>query len=377
MYKIYANGEPLHHPNLSIDGYICVSPVMEQAINSHGSLEFQITTRNPMFDSLKRRTTYISVFNDDKEEWRGRVIETGRNLNNVKTVYCEGELAYLCDSIRRPWIFSGTPKTILNELIYNHNISVDEARKFRLGDVTVQAPEKNVEVDTRAAKNTWQLISELLLRPLGGYLQTRKENGVVYLDYLEDFTKECNQSVQFGQNLLDLSETIDAQEIVTNLIPYGAVLSHDDPQYIDPPPSTGVWDANRLTIKSVNNGLDYIVNQTASEIWGSVWGSKIWDDISDPQELRTKAKTYLLEEIAEKITLQLRAADLSSIDFNVETIGVGMYVRAKSPLHDIDLRLLCKKKKTGLTEPNKTVIEIGAGKKTLTDLQGGLIADVP
>lgn len=49
----------------------------------------------------------------------------------------EGELAFLLDSVQRPYDYSGTISGFLNLLIDNHNAQVEEAKWFTVRNVTV------------------------------------------------------------------------------------------------------------------------------------------------------------------------------------------------------------------------------------------------
>ena len=99
MYSIYADGDLLHYPLLDADGKIVINPVLQEKLNTHGSLQFQVAPNNPLYDKLEPRKTKIKVLSDTRNDkpWFGRVVSVEQGWDNVKQVYCEGCLAYLCE----------------------------------------------------------------------------------------------------------------------------------------------------------------------------------------------------------------------------------------------------------------------------------------
>ena len=58
---------------------------------------------------------------------------------------------------------------------------------------------------------------------LGGYLKCRHEDGILYLNWLniDEIGEYAPQSIEFGLNLLDYSQSLSADEISTVVIPLG------------------------------------------------------------------------------------------------------------------------------------------------------------
>ena len=628
MYTIWIDGKtkPLHNNFFQEQGNICFNPIVETQVNAHGSVTFDVIPDNPQYSDLHRLSTYITVKDNSDEIWRGRVLSCSRGTNNVKHVYCEGELGYLCDTIKRPEIYKCTVEEFFTALITNHNSQLPsgDKRRFAKGTVTVTG---NVEADVSAAATTWDTIGRQLLQTFGGYIRTRKSGATVYLDYLADFTVENSQDVKYGSNMIDFSEEIDASAVVTRLIPYGARKTHAARLYkqsgssnnfylhtgdvvagkylfvvngcalsaepiqsggqntgklqaklvtfsgdhITTPASgdvvwsvsasnidmsedvsvsgstassmtftgtyvdendneqqstatvqqtatfsgqfakvggavdgstkgtvtvqkggtqgqqirigdntltinfnqattsvsvasnatqktewlirntstseylaaesaegrlstiatagrlsvwkisntetgttisnvqkandkelstlfgdvdDGFWlaqstsaqrnmdgsenDADRLTIAKANSGSDVVISTTGETLWGlRVWGTQIFEDASTPTDLLNAATNALISKIAERLSIETTAADLSLLYPETMRFSDGEYSHIKSWLHGIDdLRMLCTHVVRYLDEPEKTTVTFGVGRKTLTDLQGGLIADV-
>ena len=372
MFTIWANGEALHHPNLYIDGNVVSNPKFTSALNTHGSGTMVVPQTNPLYDSILPRKTYITVKNELGDVWRGRVISVNRGWNNTKTVYCEGELSYLTDSIQTPYGFKGSPEALLRFLISVHNAQMPDAgRRFTVGTVTVTDPNNNIVRSWSEPMNTWQAIEEKLLDTLGGYIILRPNR---VIDYLSRLTDVSTQTVKFGENLLDLTEYISAENIVTCMYAYGAELDPDDPNYMEEPPENDFWDGNRLTIPALKaNGSGDFAGFDSVSIWGEIWGSNTWDDVTVAANLKAKAVEWLKEQFLENLTIEARAVDLSILDVDIDKIEVGQRVHVISPLHQINLWLMCKSKTLSLTRPDQTVIMLGAGRENLSELQRGVL----
>ena len=121
MYKMKADGVVFYDPSSDDVALHVLSPKAKYELNKSGSLEFTMLPGNVMYDSLHKLKTVITLEQDGEEIFRGRVLETETDLYNQKKVYCEGELAYLLDTMMRPYNFDGKAADYLALLIENHN----------------------------------------------------------------------------------------------------------------------------------------------------------------------------------------------------------------------------------------------------------------
>lgn len=380
MYSIYADGELLHYPLLDADGKIVINPVLREKLNTHGSLQFQIAPTNPLYDKLEPRKTKIKVLSDTRNDkpWFGRVMSVERGWNNLLNVYCEGELGCMCDSLVRPYVFNGDPADLLADLIANYNGSRTNGYQFQVGNVSVTDPNQYIVRSSDSADNVWSVLRDSLFESsLGGYLIPRydKANDVHYIDYLaldqnDQFSVVSSQEIEFGKNLLNFVQSKNATDVFTIIIPFGAELPEEE--QVQPPVSTGhlePWNANRLTVADVNSGRIYIENQTGIAMWGRIVGTKTWDDVTIAQNLLNKATAFLEQQIWESVNIEMSAIDLAFVNADIDQIQVGEYVRSKSKPHDLNVLLLCTEKTTYLTQLEKSSIMLGAGQRTITDLQ--------
>lgn len=365
MYTIYIDGALLYSPNLAEDGYAVTGPKVKLALNSVSSLECTIPTHNPLYNGISKLKSVVKVYDGDARIFRGRVIDDEKDFYNRKKITAQGELAYLNDSIIRPYEYTGTVAGYFTMLVNQHNAQMDAGKQFLVGNVTVtDANDYIVRASTEAMK-TWSEMKSKLLDILGGYIIPRYEvvNGVEveYLDYLVDSGGQNGQPIIFAENLLDLEQYIDASEVCTVLVPYGK--SDGD---------TGV----RLDIKSVNDGKDYIESATGISLFGRVVGTEVWDDVTQASNLLTKGQAFLDSLILMAVRLKLKAVDLSRLGASVDAIRIGEYNRVVSPPHGIDAWYQCSGITLRLDKIDGSEFSFGATGTTLTQYQAANAASV-
>lgn len=127
---------PIHNPKSS--RLIVGDPWYEVGDNTNGSAEFTVYPEHPFFERVHKLTSEIIIRHEGSVVFRGRVLYDDEDFSGAKKVVCEGELAYLCDSIQRPKVYHNTSVCdYLADLLTNHNSQVEARKQFQLGLVTV------------------------------------------------------------------------------------------------------------------------------------------------------------------------------------------------------------------------------------------------
>lgn len=363
--RVYCDEQMIFSTNLNTMRLI--SPKVSQEVNKVGSFTFSVYPDHPYFALLTKMKPIITAYEEGITEplFRGRISAMKEGFHNEKQVTCEGELAFLNDSIQRPWSFTGSPEALFRQFIANHNAQVDASRQFTVGVVTVTDTNDYITRAESEYKNTWSEINEKLIKTLGGYLWTRHENGITYIDYLADFEVLSNQAIEFGKNLLDLTKDSKADNFATALIPLGARLTDE----------TGAETGERLTIKSVNNNVDYVYNADAVAIHGYIFATNTWDDVTDATNLMRKGQAYIDDKARFAASLNVSAADLNGATIDGEPIKVnsfriGRYVKVNTAPHSISNQsFIISKLSRELLKPESTKLTLGATFKTLTEKQ--------
>jgi len=351
MYSVYADNRLLYSPDLANDNYVVLSPKINYEVNKAGSFSFLLPPNNPLYDSINKLTTIITVYDGNDEIFRGRVLHDEKDFYNRKNVYCEGELSFFLDSIIRPYDFSGSITALFTQFVNNHNSQVEEAKRFTVGNITVTDPNNYIVRSSLQYPNTWDEMNEKFLDLLGGYIRTRKDGTTRYVDYVTDYGHVSNQIIEFGVNMLDISEYISADEVFTCLIPLGVQAD----------------DGTRLTIKSVNNNVDYLVDMDAVALFGYIWKKCEWDDVTIASNLLTKGRAYLANGIELAVSLTMKAVDLHLLNVNTNRIAIGDMVRVISIPHRIDRYFMCTKISLDLVNPDKSEYTFGYTYSTMTE----------
>ena len=79
-----------------------LDPTVKNKLNKAGSFEFTVLPTNPFYGKIKIVKTIFSVYLDDILIFRGRVMTISDDIYRQRSVFCEGELAYLNDSLQPP-----------------------------------------------------------------------------------------------------------------------------------------------------------------------------------------------------------------------------------------------------------------------------------
>lgn len=332
------------------------NPYFEVGDNINGSATFKVFPTHPYYDKVKKLTTDIVIYRDDEPEFYGRVLYDDEDFSGTKKVFVEGELAFLCDSIQRPKVYHNiSVKAYVQDLIDIHNAQVEERKQFVVGRVTVKDSNdslyrySNYE-DTRTA------FKEKLTSRLGGHLVIRHEDGLRILDYLsdEDYYTRNTQGIRFGKNLLDFSKNMDASDLVTCVIPLGAKLDEEEQD-----PSLEAISDQRITIASVNGGVDYVTDDNAVREYGKIYKTVTWDDVSLPENLMKKGEEYLKSAQFEKMVLELKAVDLNLKDDSFQRFEVGNKIQCTSTPNGLDKEFPLTKKKTYITSFKDNTVTLG------------------
>ena len=347
MYKVYCDNLLLYHSKL--ENLKIFEPSLELELNKTGSFEFTIYPDHPYFSFVKKLKSIITVYQDGFLLFRGRPLDEDIGWHNEKHIICEGELSFLLDSIQRPYSFTGSVGDFLSMLITIHNAQVDPEKRFTLGNVTVTDPNDYIIRSDIDYVNTWEVIEKKLLDLLGGYIIVRHEGGINYLDYLEEINLLAPQSIQFGKNLLDMKRVRKGEDIATVIIPLGAKMKDEE----------GTDTDTRLTINSVNGGVDFVQDSNAIAQFGTIVKTVIFEDVTDAENLKAKGQAHLSDSVKAWETIELTAADLATVDKDITSFHLGTQVRAESKPHGLDQRFLVSKLSINLLDPAANRMVLG------------------
>lgn len=354
MYKIFADDTLIYDSTLE-DYKIGKGQVSLEA-NKSGSFVFSVYPDHFFYDKFIRLKTVITVYKSEKIVFRGRILNDVTDYWNNKVITCEGELGFLQDSIIRPFSFTGSPVDLFKKFIQEHNSQVDEFKRFKIGEITIKDKNNYVNRSSTDYGNTLTTLQGATTgSALGGHIHiTHGEDGtdpIPTINYLADYTNVSTQSIEFGSNLKNYTKTVKAEAIATAIIPLGTNVSSDN---------------SRLTIKDVNGGSDYIYHEAGVALYGWIFKTVVWDDVTLANNLKAKAEEYLESVVNQNITIELNAIDLHLLDHSIESFKVCDYVRVVSAPHNFDAVLLCNKQTLDLLKPENDTVVLGYEISTLT-----------
>lgn len=360
MYKVYVkyNGReyPLYEP-LDEDVRI-FDPVLTEEMGGAGSFVFRISRGHTNYDKIRPCKSEIVLYQDDEAIFYGRAMKPEQDFNNIVTITCEGDLTYLLDSIQRPFTFTGGIESYIVKLLEAHNSQVGTEKQVEKGNIIVTGDNADIERALTGFSTTLDALRQLA-DDYGGYYRIRRTGGKRYLDYVWDYGGINAQVIRFGENLLDLTKHIDASQIITCLIPQGGNVEYQN--------ELGEKQTKAADITSVNDGKDYIEDAAAIDQYGRIWGTQVFQGVTDPQKLIEKAKAYLTEAAALPETIEISAVDLSLINVNVAAFRLGYWTNVSSAPHGIEQRYLLSKREINLLDPTQGSITLGHQVDTLTD----------
>lgn len=351
MYKMKADGVVFYDPASDDMTLQVLSPKASYELNQPGSLEFTLLPGSVVYDSLHKLKTVVTLEQDGELIFRGRVLETVTDIYNQKEVYCEGELAFLLDSIQRTYEFKGKAADLFRQLVTRHNEQVEEYKQFQIGTITAVNDDDTLEVESDSYSATLADIQSLLLDQFGGYLRIRHEGGARYIDYVDTFNQTCSQEITFGVNILDIENKVNAQEVCTVLVPLGK---------------------DSLTISDVNGGKDYIEDAELIAQYGRIVKSYTWDDVKDAEKLLYLGQEHMRKMKADT-TLTITAFDLRAAGADVDGIRIGDTVRLNSQPHGLDKQDICAQIELDIERPEKSEYTFGLPRETLTSAHASAV----
>ena len=344
IYADNGNGNELVYA-AGIDGYEVLNPKLSIEVNKAGSLTFDIPVGSRMYNDINKLKTTIEARQGNEILFRGRLLNTKRNVMNTITCYCEGFLSWLVDISFQPYPWNGQARDLLKRLIerYNSRASSNRLVTYKYSDISAK-----ITLEQKNFSTCWNEIKNVLLNNIGGYIVpylTAQETGI---QWLSTYGATTSQVIQFGQNLLDFEEYVDASSVFTAVRAYGKEV-----------------DGNRIGL-SGNNG--FVSDEEAEAVYGRIERVVYFDEINDEDALRTAATDYLRTGVQSAMTISIKAVDTHLLNINVERIRLGDSVRVVSVPHSVDAHFLCTKIVYDFAHPQNTVYTFGSTQRTISEL---------
>ena len=354
MIQIYADGGLVYDSRLRVAGkdYTLLGLTITKGLNKGGTAVMRMRPGHPIYSRFIGHRTVVEIFQDGLRKFRGRALYPSDDWVNCRTWTCEGELCFFQDGTSRPYLYQDTPAAIFTAVVEGYNSQVEAFKRFKVGTITVTDPNDYVRLESETAEQTLDTLNKLIDR-CGGYITftTDPDTEERVVNWYAEIGARSTQSIEFGKNLLDFARTGSNTGLATVIIPYGAQDA-----------TTG----KRVDITSVNGGLDYIQDDEAVALRGSISKPVYWDDVTDPANLLKKAQEYLYTSRNVVTSLTLTAVDLSKMDKSIDSFQLGDYIPVVSKPHAVDDYFRLTDYTEDLLKPDNSQITLGADVKNLT-----------
>ena len=373
-------------------GYELINPQVDLAVNAAGTFTFTMYPSHPCYELTDNTKSIVQIVKDGEAEplFRGRVLSTELGFYNEKKVICEGELAFLCDTIQQNYDYSeGESRKTIHELLsffiqrHNEKAGIDNIHSFKIGIVNVtDGDNSNTDNLISAADstflNTYESIQQKLIERYGGYLYIRHEEDGNYIDYLSSPSVTCSQKIELGENLLSFKKNIEADSLVTAVIPLGKERMDGGEEGSGSRHNIGGWNASQSITDSkdifqvtgkvggTTTYLNCLYSQSAVEKYGWIEKVLIFDDVVLPGTLVRYGESHL-KSMGKALSIELTAADLSGVNTEIDRFKIAQYVRVNSKPHNLENALyVVSKLSLNLTDPTANKICLGTETATIT-----------
>ena len=377
MYVLTYAGNVIHDPREE-GVQISTGKLVEESGQSP-TLSFTVQPTHPLWRAFNRE----SVMNTEREIeltehetqkilFRGRIRKVSMSMNGSIDVTCEGAMAYLNDTTVRPYKTYDTDEIdceinapakageLFEWFIDQHNSRVsNRCEKFKVG-INAGVNFGALQRGTGTRPTTLKEMREKLTKLCGGYFRVRYVGEDNYLDWLNaDGSSEAAQSVELGQNLLDLNTGADGKDIFTAIVPVGKTGEGEDEKDVT------IDDEHAYVGGGYDIVGDAVVDTAMAERYGVIEKLMEYDHLNQPQALADKAVADLAAgKLSDSITVS--ATDLHYADPSVQQIDYLQRVQVTSEPHGIDRMMLCVGRTINLVDPKATRYSFGAIEGTLT-----------
>lgn len=374
MYELKYKNYILYDPRLADEKLIVRDPSVKLAVSKAGEMSFTVDAEHPYLSNLRRMSGLVELLDGTFPIYRGRITSDIKDFYGAHKIETEGIMAALNDSIIPPFNF---PEDFTEDAAYKaaaasgnvvdfffrwilaqHNSQVSTEQQIKPGVCTVTDSNNYITRSASEYATAMSTISDKLLKSsLGGNLLIRYENDGNYLDYYAELPLTNTQTVEFAENLLDLSSETDGTNIYTAILPEGK-----DGLTI------GNLPDGDLTDDLVKSGK-IIYSKSGVATYGRITRHIKWDDVTVAANLQTKAKAALADNgLSMPETITCKAVDLGWQE-GIQHFRVGRMTALVSTPHGYSASYPLMELAPDILNPGNTQITLGATRRTFTGSQ--------
>lgn len=374
MYQLKYKNYILYDPRLADEKLIVRDPSVKLAVSKAGEMSFTVDAEHPYLSNLRRMSGLVELLDGTFPIYRGRITSDIKDFYGAHKIETEGIMAVLNDSIIPPFNFpvdfeddtaykaaaasGNVVEFFFRWILSQHNAQVTAEQQIKPGVVTVSDPNNYIARSSDEYATAMTTISDKLFKSsLGGNLLIRYEDDGNYLDYYAELPLTNTQTVEFAENLLDLSSETDGTNIYTAILPEGK-----DGLTI------GNLPDGDLTDDLVKSGK-IIYSKSGVATYGRITRHIKWDDVTVVANLQTKAKAALSGNgLSMPETITCKAVDLGWQE-GIQHFRVGRMTALVSTPHGYSASYPLMELAPDILDPGNTQITLGGTSRTYTGAQ--------
>lgn len=305
------------------------------------TIEFTIYKDHPWFGSIIPRVSMVTFKRDGKILSHSQVHSVTKSLDGSMKVYAVDELAFLLDSVQpQRYLTNITYWQVMDQLLQYHRSVMPSEKWFFSGAVNGPGDATAIarSVVTTNFEKTLNVIRDEMAYATyytGGVIAhqdklimtiTRGDNTDVtstrYLNLIEMHNiPMIRNTVKVGANMQEYQNTVANEDLATALIPLGARLDTEVVPGLE----------TKVDIKSVNGGLNYIVDNEAVAQYGLIFDVVEYDDVTKPANLKKLGERELANRRKLMDEYTISAVDMSLVDSDFDQFEIGAGVRVEDP----------------------------------------------
>ena len=214
-----------------------IDATVKEDMGKAGNFEFTVDPESVYYNIWIHMRTLVRVEYDGDTIFYGRVLTIDRDMFRSRKIHCEGAFTFFMDSVFEGKK-DGYETTLLDYLTmlinaHNHCMTSAPEKMIQLGEVPGQyssgiTADQQIQNDRQKfdKQEGYKTVKELLEevnKDYGGFMRIRYASGTMYLDWLKLYfnSEENRQTMSVSSNVVDLSDTVEVNNIFTHVLPIG------------------------------------------------------------------------------------------------------------------------------------------------------------
>lgn len=322
-------------------------------INSIPSFTFSVLPNNPGYNEIMPMVTRVRVVRIDTGEvlFDGRVLVPTNEMAETgalaRSYTCEGALAFFHDVVPGYQTFTGTPATIIKQLVDMFNSRVDPFKQMQLGIMPESTQSQTLE--TTPEKDLYDTLHDFVVTTLGYDIRVRSAQNGRFLDVKSQLGETGKTIIRLGINLKAMKVETDPTGIITRVVPLGAVKDNVSSEE-SVQPRVNLTDAG----KSLYVDIPDLINK-----YGVLEGVQVFDNAKTPEQLQDAVNSWISGQRPVTRKFSITAVDLSSIGRAPEDFKVYNFNRVINPPTQTDEMMRIVGQTLDLIQPQNAELVIG------------------